>query len=62
MALCQRYDLPRGVADAHYLFARIERSLGHPDAAAKHLDDGMEVAAKLGNPDLLASYSTRNTC
>ena len=56
MAVCRRYDLPRGIADAHYLFARIERSLGHPEAATQHLDAGMEIAAKLGNPDLFASY------
>ena len=56
MAVCRRYDFPRGVADAHYLFARVERSLGHPEAATQHLDAGMEIAAKLGNPDLFASY------
>ena len=56
MAVCSRFELPRGTADAHYLYARVERSLGHPEAAARHLDEGMVIATKLGNPDLLASY------
>ena len=51
MAICSRFDLPRGIAaDAHYLYARVERSLGHPDAAARHLDEGMAIATMLGNP------------
>lgn len=56
MAICLQYDLPRGVADAHYLRARVERTLGHADVSASHLDDGMQIVAKLGNPDLFASY------
>ena len=57
MLACRRYDLPRGIADAHYLYARVERSLGHPEAAARHLDEGIvPLPTKLGNPDLLASY------
>ncbi len=56
VTICRRFDLPRGIADAHYLQARVERNLGRPEAAARHLDEGMALAAKLGNPDLLASY------
>ncbi len=56
LAISNRYDLRRGTADAHYLFARVERSLGNADASARHLDEGMKIATQLGNPDLLASY------
>ena len=56
MAICRRYDLPRGIADAHYLYARVERSLGRPDSAARHLDEGMVITTKLGNPDLFVSF------
>ena len=52
-ALCTRFDFQRGTADIAYLRAARLRRLGQLDAALKILDDTLDLARSLGNPDLL---------